>query len=99
MTAFPDPNNGDCDGHYRGLDRVEMGGFPGIFHNILDFRVMSHYYPIMTYKKSPKTANERKADERARKRKAGYVLWQIWVRPEWKQAIKKLIEKLEKGET
>lgn len=40
-----------------------------------------------------KSANERKADERARMRAAGYVLKQIWVRPrQWKR-IKRYLER------
>jgi hypothetical protein len=48
----------------------------------------------MTDKKKPKSPNERKAEERARKRKAGFILWHIWVKPEWKEPIKKFIESL-----
>jgi len=43
-----------------------------------------------------KTANERKADERARMRAQGYVLRQVWVHEKDAERFAKYVERLRK---
>lgn len=43
-----------------------------------------------------KTARERKADERARRREAGLKPFEVWMHPEDWPLVKKLIDKLAK---
>ena len=45
-----------------------------------------------------KTAAERKADERARHRKAGRVPVQVWVRPDYVAEVRALEAKLQRRE-
>ncbi len=44
----------------------------------------------------PKTPAERKRTVRANKRKAGYVLKQIWVKPAWWARLRELLAELDK---
>jgi hypothetical protein len=70
-------------------------------------RMGSHYvsraikkinsYVIMTNKQ--KSANQRKAKERESKKRAGFVRMEIWIKPEWKEEIRKKIEELIQSST
>lgn len=42
----------------------------------------------------PKTNAEKKRDERQRKREAGLVPIEIWIKPTWRESIMNLIKKL-----
>lgn len=44
----------------------------------------------------PQTEAEQKRTARAKKRNAGYVLKQMWVRPAWWKRIRELLAELEK---
>ena len=41
-----------------------------------------------------KTDAQYKADERERKKSAGLVKWELWIRPEWKPKIIDVINKI-----
>lgn len=44
----------------------------------------------------PKTNAERKREHDQRKRDAGFVHAQFWIKPEWRERIKNHLEKLER---
>lgn len=46
----------------------------------------------------PKTNAEKKRDERKRKREAGLVPLEIWIKPAWREVILKLLDKLKGGD-
>ena len=47
---------------------------------------------------APKTARERKADERARHKEAGRVPVTVHVQPEWRNEVRELEAKLQRRE-
>lgn len=42
----------------------------------------------------PKTLSERQAALREKRHKEGLIRIELWIRPEWKEVIKKLLEYL-----
>ncbi len=51
----------------------------------------------MASEKRKQQFRENQQSSRQAKRDAGLILWQIWVKPEWRQKIKDYIDKLRKG--
>jgi hypothetical protein len=51
----------------------------------------------MADKKTPKTMAQRAKDRRDKKRNAGLIKLELWIKPEWKLKIQEFVEKL-KGE-
>lgn len=47
----------------------------------------------------PKTNAEKQRDFKERMEKHGFVRFYCWIRPEWRDEIKKLIQKLEEQQT
>lgn len=45
----------------------------------------------------PKTQAERQKDKRQRKKEAGLVKLELWIKPAWREAILKLLDKLKGG--